>query len=488
MKYRVTGLTSAVLISFSDLTYYHTWSVALLGGDRHTREKSLDKTFDLLVLGGGSGGLAHAQRAADYGKRAGVIESGPLGGTCVNVGCVPKKVMWYTAEHAHHLNHAADYGFDVTVGAHNWSALKSRRDAYIKRLNGIYKSNLDKRNVEHIVGYGSFKDAHTIVVDGQEISAERILIATGGHPVVPEIPGAELGITSDGFFELEDRPQRVLVVGSGYIAVELAGILSALGSETRIVVRKNGIVRTFDSMLGAELMESMRAHGTAIETGVTPKNLTQNEAGLTLTSVDGRTFGPVDSLIWAVGRAPNTADLNIEVTGVEMDARGFIVTNKLQQTNIEHITALGDVTGRAALTPVAIAAGRRLADRLYNGMEGRHLDYRLIPTVVFSHPPIGTVGLTEDGARAEYGNAVKIYSSSFTAMFYALGDVKRRSTMKLITVGEEERIVGCHVIGEGADEMLQGFAVAIRMGATKADFDDTVAIHPTSAEEFVTMR
>ena len=448
----------------------------------------MNKNFDLLVLGGGSGGLAHAQRAADYGKRVAVIESGRLGGTCVNVGCVPKKVMWYTAEHAHHLKHAADYGFDVTLGDHDWPALKSRRDAYIQRLNGIYKSNLDKRNVEYIAGYGNFKDAHTIVVGNQEISAERILIATGGRPIVPDIPGAELGITSDGFFELEDRPQRVLVVGSGYIAVELAGILSALASETQIVVRKNGIVRTFDSMLGAELMESMRAHGTAIETGVIPENVTQNGDGITLTSEDGRTFGPVDCLIWAVGRSPNTADLNIEVTGVEMDARGFIPTNNLQQTNVEHITALGDVTGRAMLTPVAIAAGRRLADRLYNGMEGRHLDYRLIPTVVFSHPPIGTVGLTEDEARTEYGNAVKIYTSSFSAMFYALGDVKRRSTMKLITVGEEERIVGCHVIGEGADEMLQGFAVAIRMGATKADFDDTVAIHPTSAEEFVTMR
>ena len=448
----------------------------------------MDINFDLLVLGGGSGGLAHAQRAADYGMRVGVVESGPLGGTCVNVGCVPKKVMWYTAEHAHHLGHAADYGFDVEVKGHDWSVLKSRRDAYVQRLNGIYASNLNKRSVEYIAGHGSFRDPHTVTVGDREISAERILIATGGRPIVPEIPGAEHGITSDGFFELENQPRRVLVVGSGYIAVELAGILNALGSKTQVVVRKNGIVRSFDSMLGTELMKSMRAHEIAIDTGVIPEKIEKSDAGLVLISQDGRSFGPVDCLIWAVGRSPNTEGLNIDAAGVSLDAGGFVPTDDLQQTNIEHISALGDVTGRAALTPVAIAAGRRLADRLYGGMAGRHLEYRLIPTVIFSHPPIGTIGLTEDEARAEHGDAVKVYTSSFTAMFYALGDKKRRSSMKLITVGEEERVVGCHVIGEGADEMMQGFAVAMRMGATKADFDDTVAIHPTSAEELVTMR
>ena len=235
-------------------------------------------------------------------------------------------------------------------------------------------------------------------------------------------------------------------------------------------------------------MESMRSHGTAIETGVTPARVIRDDDGLTLESEDGRRFGPVDCVLWAIGREPNTNGLNIEATGVALDGKGFVPTDDYQRTNVEHISALGDVTGRAALTPVAIAAGRRLADRLYGGMEGRHLDYRLIPTVIFSHPPIGTVGMTEDEARAEYGDAVKVYSSAFTAMFYALGDMKRQSSMKLITVGEEERVVGCHVIGEGADEMMQGFAVAIRMGATKADFDDTVAIHPTSSEELVTMR
>jgi len=235
-------------------------------------------------------------------------------------------------------------------------------------------------------------------------------------------------------------------------------------------------------------MEAMEKDGVEIETRVVPSSLEQTADGIVLDSEDGRTFGPVDAVLWAIGREPNVAGLEPANAGVASDDRGFIPTDKMQQTNVEHIFALGDVTGRAALTPVAIAAGRRLADRLYGGMEGRHLDYDLIPTVVFSHPPIGTVGLTEDAARAEYGDAVKIFTSGFTPMYYALGTKKQRSVMKLITVGDDEKIVGCHVIGEGADEMLQGFAVAIRMGATKTDFDDTVAIHPTNAEEFVTMR
>ena len=448
----------------------------------------MDSNYDLLVLGGGSGGLAHAQRAAEYGKRVGVVESGPLGGTCVNVGCVPKKVMWYTADHAHHFEHAADYGFDIDVNGHDWPALKARRDAYIKRLNDIYASNLDKHKIDCIAGVASFKDAHTVVIGDREIRAECIVIATGGHPIVPDIPGAEHGITSDGFFELEQRPERVLIAGSGYVAVELAGIFHALGSETRIVVRKDGIVRGFDSMLGAELIAAMRANGTPVETGVIPASVTNTDDGLMLESQDGRTFGPVDCILWAVGRSPNTADLNLGAAGVTTDSEGFVLTDEFQQTNVEHITALGDVTGRVALTPVAIAAGRRLADRLYGGMQGRHLDYRLIPTVIFSHPPMGTIGMTEDQARAEYGDTVKVYTSAFTGMFYALGDAKQRSSMKMITAGEDERVVGCHVIGEGAEEMMQGFAVAMRMGATKADFDDTVAIHPTSAEELVTMR
>ncbi len=444
--------------------------------------------FDLIVIGGGSGGLAHAQRAAEYGARVAVIEYGPLGGTCVNVGCVPKKVMWYTAQHAHHFHHAKDYGFDIDVSGHDWQALKSRRDAYIERLNGIYARNLANKDITHVDGGARFVDTHTVDVDGRQYSAERIVIATGGRPIVPEVPGSKLGITSDDFFELEQRPDRVLIAGSGYVSVELAGVFNGLGTETHVVVRKDGVLRSFDKMLSSELMDAMRDSGIALDTGVVPESVEETGDGIVLHANDGRSFGPADALIWAVGRTPNTETLDADKAGVHVDENGFIPTDKLQQTNVSSVFAIGDVTGREALTPVAIAAGRRLADRLYGGMEGRHLDYELIPTVIFSHPTIGTVGLTEDEARAEYGDDVKVYTSAFTGMYYALGDDKQRSAMKLIAVGDDERIVGCHVIGEGADEMMQGFAVAIRMGATKADFDDTVAIHPTSAEELVTMR
>ena len=444
--------------------------------------------YDLLVIGGGSGGLAHAQRAAEYGARAGVIEYGPLGGTCVNVGCVPKKVMWYAAEMQHHLEHAADYGFGIDVSGHDWASLKARRDAYVTRLNGIYEKNLDRRGVDYIQGAAHFVDPHTLAVGDKHYRADRIAIATGGRPMVPDIPGAGYGIVSDGFFTLEERPQRVLIAGSGYIAVELGGVFNALGSEVNIVVRKEGIVRSFDAMLGEEVMLAMQNSGIRFDTRVIPASVEKQDDGLVMTSEDGRRFGPVDCVLWAIGREANSDTLTLDAAGVKTDAQGFIPVDKFQATNVDHIFALGDVTGAQALTPVAIAAGRRLADRIYGKMEGRHLDYRLVPTVIFSHPPMGTIGMTEAEARAEYGDAVKVYLSRFTAMYYALGEKKQPSVMKLITAGDDERIVGCHVIGDGADEMMQGFAVAIRMGATKKDFDDTVAIHPTSAEEFVTMR
>ncbi len=448
----------------------------------------MPQDFDLLVIGGGSGGLAHAQRAAEYGARVAVVEQGALGGTCVNVGCVPKKIMWYAANYSQQLNHASDYGHLVNIGDHNWAALKARRDAYVRRLNEIYRNNLDKRQVTYIAGTARFVNAHTVAVMDKEFQAQRIVIATGTQAIVPNIPGAELGLTSDGFFELSQQPARVLIAGSGYIAVELAGIFAGLGSQTQLIVRKDGVLRGFDKMLSRQLMAAMEKDGIALDTGVVPASIQKTQTGIRLTAQDGREFGPVDVLIWAVGRSPNTASLELDNAGLNVDGRGFVQTDELQASNVENIYALGDVTGRAALTPVAIAAGRRLADRLYGGMDGRHLDYQLIPTVIFSHPTIGTVGMSEEEARAKFGADVKVYSSEFTPMFYALGDDKPRTAMKLITCGDDERVVGCHVFGEGADEMLQGFAVAMRMGATKQDFDDTVAIHPTSAEELVTMR
>ncbi|MCP4302745.1 MAG: glutathione-disulfide reductase, partial [Gammaproteobacteria bacterium] len=371
---------------------------------------------------------------------------------------------------------------------HDWSGLKAGRDAYAKRLNAIYSNNLDTRGATLISGNARFVDAHTVDVGGNEYRAERIVIATGGQPIVPGIPGGELGITSDDFFELDEQPGRVLIVGSGYIAVELAGVFNGLGSETQVIVRKEGVLRDFDSMLSGELMNEMRSSGIALDTGVVPESVRRTEDGLLLTAEDGREFGPADVLLWAVGRSPNTTKLDVENAGVRTDSSGFVPTDHLQQTNVAHIHAVGDVTGRAALTPVAIAAGRRLADRLYGGMEGRHLDYRLIPTVVFSHPTIGTVGMTEEQAHSEFGDDMKVHTTGFTPMFYALGKDKKRSVMKLITAGSDERVVGCHIFGDGADEMLQGFAVAMRMGASKKDFDDTVAIHPTNAEEIVTLR
>jgi len=446
------------------------------------------KEFDLVVIGGGSGGLAHAQRAAEYGASVAVIEFAPLGGTCVNVGCVPKKIMWYTAHHAHMAAHARDFGFDVAVNGHDWAALKENRDAYILRLNGIYEKNLERRGVTYINGRAQFVDDHTVDVAGTRYRGENIVIATGGYPIVPKIPGAENGITSDGFFQLAERPQRVALVGSGYVAVELAGVFKALGSDTTILVRKDGVLRSFDAMLRDELHKALTQGGIALETGVVPRALEKSAKGLRLAAEDGRVFEAYDAVVWAVGRAANTDSLELDAAGVRRDGSGFVPTDEWQKTNVGHIYALGDVTGRAALTPVAIAAGRRLADRLYGGMPDRRLDYNLIPTVIFSHPPIGTVGLTEAEARAQFGDDVKVYETRFNPMVYAFSEDKVQTAMKLVVTGSEERIVGCHLIGDGVDEMLQGFAVAVRMGATKKQFDDTVAIHPTSAEELVTMR
>jgi glutathione reductase (NADPH) len=396
--------------------------------------------------------------------------------------------MWYSASHAHNARVASDYGFDLTVNGHDSFVLKERRDAYVRRLNGIYRQNLGRRGVTLIRGTGYFLDRNTVRVDDDDYRAKNVVIATGGHPIVPRIHGAEFGITSDGFFELEERPRRVALVGSGYIAVELSGVFNALGSDTTVLVRKDGVLRSFDEMIREQQHKSMARDGIRLETGVVPHALERMEDGLKLVADDGREFGAYDCVIWAVGRAPNTGHLLLDNAGVDADGYGFVPVDDYQRTNVDNIFALGDVTGRVALTPVAIAAGRRLADRLYGGMTDRHLEYHCIPTVIFSHPPIGTVGLTEQEARAEYGDDIKVYESRFTPMLFALGEHKEPSAMKLVTVGAEEKIVGCHVVGEGADEMTQGFSVAVRMGATKVDFDDTVAIHPTSAEEFVTMR
>jgi glutathione reductase (NADPH) len=445
--------------------------------------------FDLIVIGGGSGGLACAQRAAEYGARTLLVEQGRLGGTCVNVGCVPKKVMWNAGELAHGLRDAAGYGFDVSLSRHDWALLKQLRDEFIGRINAVYERKLGERQVELLRGHARLLSAQSVQVGERVVSADSIVLATGGRPIIPQLPGAELGISSDGFFQLESRPDSVAVVGAGYIAAELSGIFSALGSRTTVVLRHDGMLRHFDAMLGDALMQIMRDEGVEFATDAVPKSLLRNDSGmLELTVEDGRVLGGFDALIWAVGRKPLTGDMGLDRLGIEVDWLGHIVTDEWQQSSVEHVYALGDATPHAGLTPVAIAAGRRLADRLYGGQKGRKMDYENIPSVVFSHPPIGTVGLSEADARARYGDAVQVFTSSFLPLYHVLTTRKPRQHMKLVTVGPTQRIVGIHVIGEGADEMLQGFAVALRMGATKRDFDDTVAIHPTSAEEMVTMR
>ena len=447
-----------------------------------------DQAFDLLSVGGGSGGLACAQRAAEYGAKTAVVESGRLGGTCVNVGCVPKKVMWNAAGVAQSLADAEDYGFELKAGGNDWAALKRKRDAYVLRLNGIYERNLAAKGVAYVRGAARFVDPHTVEVNGERLSARHIVIATGGVATVPALPGAQLGITSDCFFSLERRPERVAVVCSGYVACERAGAFHELGTQVELFIRRAHLLTSFDVMLGKSLMREMRSQGMTIHEHVIPARVEEVSGRKTLFAADGRGFADFDCLLWAIGRGANVSGLDLSRAGVAVDDADFIVTDAFQNTNVPGIHAIGDVTGRAALTPVAIAAGRRLSDRLFGGKADRHLEYGMIPTVVFTHPPIGTVGASEAEARAQYGDAVKVYVADFTPMYHALTTRKTHTDMKLVCVGPEQRIVGCHIIGTGADEMLQGFAVAIRMGATKRDFDDTVAIHPTSAEELVTMR
>jgi glutathione reductase (NADPH) len=462
----------------------------IIGGEAHfTTEFTVSQAqYDLVVIGGGSGGLACAQRAAQHGASAAVIEPGRLGGTCVNVGCVPKKIMWNAAGIAQALNDAAAYGFGAARSEVDWAALKLRRDAYILRLNEIYARNLDKRNVKLIRGSANFVDAHTVTVNGARVSAPHIVIATGGQPARPHLPGQELGLTSDDFFAMERRPARVALVGSGYVACELFDAFCKLGSDAELFIRKDTVLNHFDPMLGEHLLHEMRASGATIHTRVIPAALLAEPDGTTLVGADGHRFSGYDAVLWAIGRDPNVHSLQLANAAVAQDILGHVMTDEFQDTNVPGIHAIGDVTGHMPLTPVAIAAGRRLSDRLFGGQAGSRLDYTRIPTVVFTHPPVGSIGFSEVAARALHGDAVKVYAHDFVGLYHAVTEQKPRSAMKLVCVGPEEKIVGCHIIGDGADEMLQGFAVAIRMGATKRDFDDTVAIHPTSAEELVTMR
>lgn len=446
--------------------------------------------FDYISIGGGSGGIASANRAARLGKKAAVIEAKYIGGTCVNVGCVPKKAMWYAGQIADALKYSADYGFNAPLQSFNWDHLVKNREAYIERIHAAYQRGFDSNDVTVIDGFAKFVNKNTLDVNGTLYTADHITIATGGRPSIPDVEGAEYGIDSDGFFALTQQPSSVAVVGAGYIAVELAGVFHALGTKTDLLVRKAKPLRNFDDMLSDTLVEQMAKHGPTLHNHSTPERIEKlADNSLLIHLTNGKTVGPVETLVWAVGREPATDNINIEAAGIELDSRGFIPTDKFQNTNVPGIYAVGDNTGRAALTPVAVAAGRRLCERLFNNKPNEHLDYSTIATVVFSHPVIGTVGLTEKEAIAKYGqDKIKVYNSQFTALYQAITEDHRDPTrMKLICAGEDEKVVGLHSIGFGSDELLQGFAVAIKMGATKADFDNCVAIHPTSAEEFVTL-
>jgi len=448
------------------------------------------KEFDYLCIGAGSGGIASANRASMYGQKVALIEARHVGGTCVNVGCVPKKAMWFGAQVAEAIHrYAPDYGFDVKVNKFDWSTLVASREAYIERIHGSYDRVLSNNGVTLINGFAKFVDANTVEVNGEQIRAKHILIATGGRPSIPNIPGAELGIDSDGFFALNQQPKRVVVVGAGYIAVELAGVLHSLGSETHLAVRKHAPLRDFDPMLTETLVEIMAEEGPTLHTHSVPQSVEKLADGSLKLNFENGNSLEVDTLIWAIGREPATDQINLQGIGVELDDYGYIKVDEYSNTSVDGVYAVGDNIGKIELTPVAVKAGRLLSERLFNGKTTAKMDYELVPTVVFSHPAIGTIGLTEPEAVAKYGeNHVKVYTSSFGAMYTAVTQHRQVTKMKLICVGEDEKVVGLHGIGLGMDEILQGFGVAMKMGATKADFDACVAIHPTSAEEFVTLR
>ncbi|MFC3024283.1 glutathione-disulfide reductase [Vibrio zhugei] len=447
--------------------------------------------FDYICIGGGSGGIASANRAAMHGAKVALIEAQDLGGTCVNVGCVPKKVMWHGAQVAEALNlYAADYGFDVNVNNFNWAKLVENRQAYIGRIHQSYDRVLGNNDVSVIRGFAKFVDEKTVEVNGEHYTADHILIAVGGRPSIPNIPGAEHGIDSNGFFELDAQPKRVAVVGAGYIAVEIAGVLNALGTETHLFCRKESPLRSFDPMVVETLVEVMEAEGPTLHTHSVPKEVVKEQDGSVTLHLENGQSHNVDTLIWAIGRHPATDAINLSATGVATNKQGFIKVDAYQNTSVKGIYCVGDIIeGGIELTPIAVKSGRLLSERLFNGQTDAKLDYNLVPTVVFSHPPIGTIGLTEPEAIAEYGEAnVKVYTSSFTAMYTAVTQHRQPCRMKLVCAGDDEKVVGLHGIGFTVDEMIQGFAVAMKMGATKADFDAVVAIHPTGSEEFVTMR
>nr|BAJ78609.1 glutathione reductase [Fusarium oxysporum] len=466
----------------------------------------ITKETDYLVIGGGSGGLASARMASSkFGVKATIVENKRLGGTCVNVGCVPKKVTYNAAALAEAIHDAKAYGFSVEQTApFDWSSFKTKRDAYIKRLNGIYERNLNNDKVDYLHGWARLvsKNQAEVTLDDNSkvlVNAKKILVAVGGKPTIPpEIPGAEYGTNSDGFFDISTQPKKVAIVGAGYIAVEFAGMFNALGTETHLFIRHDTFLRNFDPMIQESVTKEYERLGVKLHKRSQASKVEKDSNGkLTITYKDDQgnesCVSDVDNLIWAIGRTPETKGIGLEEAGVKLGEKGHILVDEYQNTAVDNIYALGDVTGEVELTPVAIAAGRRLAHRLFGGPEFANLklDYNNVPSVVFSHPEVGSIGLTEPQAIEKYGkDNIKVYKTSFTAMYYAMMEPEQKgpTNYKLIVAGPEEKVIGLHIMGLGSGEMLQGFGVAVKMGATKADFDSCVAIHPTSAEELVTLK
>ncbi|MGD9592949.1 MAG: glutathione-disulfide reductase, partial [Candidatus Berkiella sp.] len=409
------------------------------------------------------------------------------GGTCVNVGCVPKKLAWLASFHATMLNEAPAFGFQGTFNAIDWPYFVQKRQAYIERLHQGYANKLNTNGVTYIPGRAFFS-SHTVVnVAEQQFKAKHIVIATGTHPTIPNMPGNEFAIDSDGFFALQKLPQRALIIGAGYIAVEFAGMLQALGCDTTLSFRHEKVLRSFDHLLSDTILNHYQQQGITLKPLHVPIKIEKKDGLLEVSFENKPTLTGFDCVIFAIGRHPNTQSLNLEHIGVKTNHRGFINIDEYQNTSIPGIYAIGDVSGQTPLTPVAIKAGRLLATRLFANNPNSKLNTNNIPTVVFSHPPIGTVGLTEVEAKKQFGDDVRVYQTTFTPMSQSFLSHPLKTAMKIITQASTDKVIGCHIIGDGSDEMLQGFALAMTMGATKADFDAVVAIHPTSSEELVTM-
>ena len=450
--------------------------------------------FDLIVVGGGSGGLAAAFRAAEHGQRVALVEPGALGGTCVNVGCVPKKAMWLAADLGTRLEQAARLGFDLPMDRRvgfDWARFITDRQRYIHGIHHSYGERLDRAGIVVLPARGRIAGPGRVDTDaGARLAAPHIVLAAGSSPVRPDVAGASLGAVSDDFFGWNAAPPRLAIIGGGYIAIELAGVLQALGSQVEMFVRDQRLLRQADAELVEQLQENYRQRGVELVFGYDLQALRRDQDGqLRLEALDGSIRGGFDQVLFATGRRPNTADIGLDTVGITPDGAGNIPVDEWQATPAPGVYAVGDICGCGpALTPVAIAAARRLCDRLFGGRPDAKLDADNVPSVVFSHPPLAMVGLTEPEARERYGDDVHVYRSKFRPMREALAESAERSVFKLVCVGAERRVVGLHLLGDSADEILQGFAVALKRGITLDDLHDTIAIHPTSAEEIVLMR